>query len=224
MNFIKLENITKIYQSGNQQVKALDNISININKGDFISIVGPSGSGKTTLLNILGCIDSPTNGNYYFLNTKINELKKDKLTILRREKFGFIFQSFNLIKVLTVYENIAITLELLNYNPEDIKDKVIKILKDIGLSGLENRLPNDLSGGQQQRVAIGRALIKNPEIIFADEPTANLDHKNGLEIINLMKNLNSTYGTTFVFSTHDPKIMELANKIIYLEDGKIIKQ
>ncbi|MCX8059532.1 MAG: ABC transporter ATP-binding protein [Spirochaetes bacterium] len=223
MDFIKVLNLSKTYKTGSQEVKALRNINLDINKGDFISIVGPSGSGKTTLLNLLGCIDIPDSGKYYFLDNELTSFNKEKLTLLRREKFGFIFQNFNLIKVLNVFENVAITLELLNLKKHEIEEKVHNILKETKLSGLENRLPNELSGGQQQRVAIARALVKNPVVVFADEPTANLDHKTGAEIVTLMKELNEKYGTTFIFSTHDSKIMELAKKIIYLEDGEIIK-
>lgn len=222
MQIIKTINLCKSYKTGIQEVKALKNINIEINKSEFVSIVGPSGSGKTTLLNLLGCIDTPDSGKYYFMEKDLSILNKNELTYLRREKFGFIFQNFNLIKVLNVFQNVSITLELLNLDKEEIKERVLNILKITGLSGLEKRLPNELSGGQQQRVAIARALVKNPEIVFADEPTANLDHKTGAEIVKLMKDLNEKYGTTFIFSTHDPKIMEHAKKIIYLEDGEIV--
>ncbi|MFN3412199.1 MAG: ABC transporter ATP-binding protein [Exilispira sp.] len=221
MNLIKLENISKTYKMGKVSVQALNGISLTIEKGNFTGIVGPSGSGKTTLLNILGCLDKQDNGSYFFEGKDISTLSKLETTYFRREKFGFIFQTFNLIPVLTVYENVEIPLALLNIDPKERREKIMNILKETGIEQTSKRLPSELSGGQQQRVAIARALVKNPSVIFADEPTANLDHANGTKIIELMKNLNEKHKITFVFSTHDSKIMNLANQLIILEDGKI---
>lgn len=222
MSLIGLEQICKKYQMGKLYVNALTDVSLNIEKGSFVGIVGPSGSGKTTLLNILGCLDKQDSGKYLFNNINMSNLSIEEKTIFRREKFGFIFQTFNLIPVLTVYENVEIPLALLNVNQNERKERIMNILKEVGIEETINRLPSELSGGQQQRVAIARALIKNPEVIFADEPTANLDHNTGTKIIDLMKELNKKLGITFIFSTHDNKIMNAANQLVFLEDGKII--
>ncbi len=223
MSLIKLNSIYKKYQMGKVFVEALKDINLEIEKGSFTGIVGPSGSGKTTLLNILGCLDKQDNGTYLFEDKDIGSLDKDQTTFFRREKFGFIFQTFNLIPVLTVYENVEIPLALLNIDPKERRDRIMNILKEVGIEETYTRLPSELSGGQQQRVAIARALVKNPSVIFADEPTANLDHNTGTKIIELMKELNKKLGITFIFSTHDTKIMNAANQLIELEDGKIIK-
>ena len=222
MGLIKLVKISKRYEMGKLYVEALKDICLEIEKGEFLGLVGPSGSGKTTLLNIMGCLDTTTEGQYIYDGIDISNMKKPDIVNLRREKFGFIFQTFNLIKVLTVYENVEIPLALLGYEKKKAREKIMELLKKVGLDGLENRLPSELSGGQQQRVAIARALIKEPDVIFADEPTANLDHKTGSEIIDLMKILNEQFNTTFIFSTHDPKIMEHAKRLITLEDGRIV--
>jgi len=206
---------------GKVNVQALSDVSLNIEKGSFTGIIGPSGSGKTTLLNILGCLDKQDEGLYFFEGKDISTLSNIETTFFRREKFGFIFQTFNLIPVLTVYENVEIPLALLNVEPKERKERIMNILKEVGIEETYNRLPSELSGGQQQRVAIARALVKNPIVIFADEPTANLDHATGTKIIDLMKNLNQKLGITFIFSTHDSKIMNAANQLIVLEDGRI---
>lgn len=222
MSFIKLNQIFKKYQMGKVSVQALYDITLNIDKGNFTGIVGPSGSGKTTLLNILGCLDKQDSGQYFFEQNDISKLTENEKTYFRRQKFGFIFQTFNLIPVLTVYENVEIPLALLNIEQKERKDRIMSILKEVGIEETANRLPSELSGGQQQRVAIARALVKNPSVIFADEPTANLDHATGTKIIELMKSLNQKLGITFIFSTHDTKIMNAANQLIVLEDGKIV--
>ncbi|HPC38719.1 MAG TPA: ABC transporter ATP-binding protein [Exilispira sp.] len=221
MSLIKLEKISKTYKMGKVNVQALSDVSLNIEKGSFTGIIGPSGSGKTTLLNILGCLDKQDEGLYFFEGKDISTLSNIETTFFRREKFGFIFQTFNLIPVLTVYENVEIPLALLNVEPKERKERIMNILKEVGIEETYNRLPSELSGGQQQRVAIARALVKNPIVIFADEPTANLDHATGTKIIDLMKNLNQKLGITFIFSTHDSKIMNAANQLIVLEDGRI---
>ncbi len=222
MSLIKLNQISKKYQMGKLFVQALEDITLSIEKGSFTGIVGPSGSGKTTLLNILGCLDKQDNGNYLFEDKDISSLNSNETTFFRREKFGFIFQTFNLIPVLTVYENVEIPLALLDVETKERKERIMNILKEVGIEETSSRLPSELSGGQQQRVAIARALVKNPSVIFADEPTANLDHATGTKIIELMKQLNQKLGITFIFSTHDSKIMNAANQLIVLEDGKIV--
>lgn len=223
MEIIKTKNLTKIYKAGKTEVVAIKNINLKITHGEFTAITGPSGSGKTTLLNLLGGIDTITSGEIYFENKRLNDFDKKALTNLRREKIGFIFQTFNLIPVLTAFENVAFPLYLLKKDENTIKSRVYELLEKVGLKGLERRKPTELSGGQQQRIAIARALVKNPLIVFADEPTANLDSKTGKEILKLMKKLNKDEKVTFVFSTHDPMVMKFARRIIKLHDGKIVK-
>jgi len=218
---IKLEDVKKDYHSGKTYVHAVRGISFEVNKGEFLSIAGPSGSGKTTLLNLIGCLDSCTSGTITIGEKPINDLNKHELALLRRRKIGFIFQSFNLIPVLTVLENVSFPLSLLGIEGKELKQKTLKFIEEVGLKGMENRLPDELSGGQQQRVAIARALVKQPDIVLADEPTANLDSTTGGEILNLMEKLNKMHNTTFIFSTHDQMVMDFANRIVLLHDGLI---
>lgn len=218
---IKIENLRKTYRAGETQVKALRDINFNIEKGEFISIAGPSGSGKTTLLNLIGCIDDPDYGQIYINDKAISEMNKNEKALFRRENLGFVFQSYNLIPVLTAYENVAFSLNLLGVDEDVIKREVNNILKEVGLEGLENRRPFKLSGGQQQRVAIARALVKKPAIILADEPTANLDSRTGEDVIKLMKVMNRKHDITFIFSTHDKMVMDYAERLILLHDGNI---
>ena len=218
---IKIENLKKTYHAGETEVKALREINLNIDKGEFISIAGPSGSGKTTLLNLIGCIDNPDSGQIFIENKAVSEMNKNDKAMFRRENLGFIFQSYNLIPVLTAFENVAFSLNLLGTENEIIKDKVNKILEEVGLKGLENRRPSKLSGGQQQRVAIARALVKKPAIILADEPTANLDSGTGEDVIKLMKEMNRKHKITFIFSTHDKMVMDYAERLIQLHDGAV---
>ncbi|NLL29594.1 ABC transporter ATP-binding protein [Clostridium isatidis] len=221
MEIVRVENLSKQYGSGETAVKALNNVSFSVNKGEFVAIVGASGSGKSTLLHMLGGVDRPTSGKVFIDNTDIYNLNETQLAIFRRRQIGLIYQFYNLIPVLNVEENITLPL-LLDGHKVDKKqfDKIVKIL------GLENRLshlPNQLSGGQQQRVSIGRALISNPAIMLADEPTGNLDSKNGNEIIELLKMFNKTFGQTLIMITHDERIALQADRIITIEDGKITK-
>lgn len=221
MEIVRVENLSKQYGSGETAVKALNNVSFSVNKGEFVAIVGASGSGKSTLLHMLGGVDRPTSGKVFIDNTDIYNLNETQLAIFRRRQIGLIYQFYNLIPVLNVEENINLPL-LLDGHKVDKKqfDKIVKIL------GLENRLshlPNQLSGGQQQRVSIGRALISNPAIMLADEPTGNLDSKNGNEIIELLKMFNKTFGQTLIMITHDERIALQADRIITIEDGKITK-
>lgn len=218
---ITIKDVVKTYQDGETEVKALRGINLNIGKGEFMSIAGPSGSGKTTLLNLIGCIDKMDSGEISIKNEAVSTMKKKEKTNFRRKYLGFIFQTYNLIPVLTAYENVAFVLSLLNVNENEVKDRTMAILKEVGLEGMEHRRPGKLSGGQQQRVAIARALIKNPEIVLADEPTANLDSDTGKEILELMKQMNEKHKTTFIFSTHDKMVMDYADRLVILHDGKI---
>lgn len=221
MAIAEAKNIHKEYHTGETTVKALKGVSISIEPGEFLSIAGPSGSGKTTMLNILGTLDSADEGELRIDNQDVATMDKRQRALFRREKIGFVFQTFNLIPVLTAYENVAFALDLLNLPDKEIRDRTMQILKDVGLEGMEDRKPSQLSGGQQQRVAVARALVKNPLLVLADEPTANLDSATGEAIIDLMQKLNKKYGTTFVFSTHDPMVMEHASRLIMLHDGLI---
>lgn len=239
---VELKNVSKIYQMGKVQVKAVDGASFTIAAGDFAAISGPSGSGKSTLLNIIGLIDLPTSGSvildgtdvYSGVNlektTKIPHKLDSQLTELRRARLGFIFQTFNLIPVLNVRENIELPLKLGRSVAADTmtakeKDEWITyLLNTVGLTDWKNHKPSELSGGQRQRTAIARALVTRAPVILADEPTANLDSKNGDQILELMKKLNQELKTTFVFSTHDKKIVDMANRVIYIRDGKIQAQ
>ena len=218
---VKISNVTKNYVSGETVVKALRGVSLEIKEGEFISIAGPSGSGKTTLLNCVGCIDSTDSGEITVIQSQVGRMSRKEKAHFRRENLGFIFQTYNLIPVLTAYENIALSLNILKIPDKEVKDRTMSILKEVGLEGMENRLPLKLSGGQQQRVAIARALVKNPKIVLADEPTANLDSHTGEEILQLMKRLNEKHNTTFIFSTHDKMVMDFADRLVMLHDGKI---
>ena len=234
---VKIVDVCKIYSMGNQKksdnskdnpdaiVHALNGVSESITKGEFTAIVGPSGSGKTTLLNLIGALDSITSGNIFVSGKGLKEMNKRQKTLLRREKIGFIFQSYNLIPVLTAQENVELALQLLNkFSKEEVKEKSFKILEEVGLSGMQDRLPSRLSGGQQQRISIARALVKEPDVILADEPTANLDSKNSEMIVNLMKELNEKHNITCIFSTHDQLVMRNVRRIIRLKDGMLDKQ
>ena len=218
---ISVKDVKRVYQTGETEVNALRGVSLNIEQGEFISIAGPSGSGKTTLLNLIGCIDKMDGGEISIKGEAVSKMKKKEKTNFRRKNLGFIFQTYNLIPVLTAYENVAFVLSLLNLNEKEVKERTMAILKEVGLAGMENRRPSRLSGGQQQRVAIARALVKNPEIILADEPTANLDSDTGKEILELMKTMNEKHQTTFIFSTHDKMVMDYANRLVMLHDGQI---
>ncbi|MCK4250595.1 ABC transporter ATP-binding protein [candidate division WOR-3 bacterium] len=214
-------DLYKDYKVGKVLFPALRGITLKIEDGEFTAIAGPSGSGKTTLLNIIGCLDIPTKGDVLIDGTSMTTLSTKQKAEFRKNELGFVFQTFNLIPVLTAYENVEMPLILVNMPAEEKKERVISILEEVGLSEFINRKSNEMSGGQQQRVAIARALVKEPSMVLADEPTANLDSMNAKEILSLMKELNKKKKTTFVFSTHDPLVMEFAERIIYLRDGKI---
>ncbi len=218
---IKVVDVFRNYKVGDNIVKALRGVTLDIDKGEFLSIAGPSGSGKTTLLNLIGCIDKIDSGEIIINDKFVSKMNKKEKAFLRREKLGFVFQSFNLIPVLTAYENVSFALSLLNVDEKEKRERTMEILNEVGLSGKENSLPSKLSGGEQQRVAIARALIKNPNIVLADEPTANLDSENGKAILSLMEKMNIKHKTTFIFSTHDPMVMDFAERLVLLHDGQI---
>ena len=220
---VDTQTLGKTYFLGKTKIVALENINLQIKKGDFISIAGPSGSGKSTLLNLIGCLDKPSMGKIEIVGEDISMMNKNHLADIRNRKIGFIFQSFNLIPVLTAYENVEFPLLLDNVVKKERKKKIMEILSEVGLLDQANHRPEELSGGQRQRVAIARALVKKPEIILADEPTANLDSKTGENIIKLMLKLNKEKGSTFVFSTHDQMVINHASKIIKLRDGHRIE-
>ncbi|MFC4323595.1 ABC transporter ATP-binding protein [Litchfieldia salsa] len=221
MNILQIENLSKIYGKGETAVKALDNVSFSVKKGEFVAIIGPSGSGKSTLLHLLGGVDRPTSGKVFVDDTDIYELNETQLAIFRRRQIGLIYQFYNLIPILTVEENITLPVLLDEHKVDQKKFKeVVEIL------GLENRLqhlPNQLSGGQQQRVSIGRALISHPALMLADEPTGNLDSKNSGEIMELLKLFNKTFNQTLIVITHDERIALQADRIIAIEDGRVAK-
>lgn len=221
---VRVENLVKTYQTGEIKVEALRNVTLEIKDGEFLSIAGPSGSGKTTLLNMLGCLDEPTDGNIYYNGDDMSGLSSNELANFRNFNLGFVFQTFNLIPVLTAYENVEFSLILQgDGSPSDHAKKVKAILERVGIAEHMHRRPAELSGGQQQRVAIARALVKNPKIVLADEPTANLDSETAADILELMKDLNRDENTTFIFSTHDKMVMDFARRLIILKDGQIEK-
>ena len=224
MNIVHLENVTKTYPMGEVNVKALRGIDLTIREGDFVAVAGPSGAGKTTIMNMIGLIDQPTSGTVQIAGQDTGSLDDRALTDLRREKLGFIFQSFNLLPVLNVSENIELPL-LLGDHPlpaAERKEWVDYLTGEVGLSQWKNHRPGELSGGQRQRVAIARALAGKPRIVIADEPTANLDSATGASILNLMKKINARQKTTFIFSTHDEVIRKMADHVIQLRDGQIV--
>jgi putative ABC transport system ATP-binding protein len=224
MALLELQGVRKIYQQGKIEVPALRGIDLKVETGEFTTIFGPSGSGKTTLLNMIGCLDKPTNGKIRFDGEDLGELDKKGLAMIRRFNVGFIFQSYNLIPVLTAYENVEFAIRLIDkHNDRELRERVMKILAAVGLEGLEDRKPNELSGGQKQRVAIARALVKEPKLVLADEPSANLDSKTSEEVLQVMLEMNQELGTTFIFSTHDPRVMNYAQRLIEIRDGLISK-
>ena len=219
MNILKVENVTKIYGKGEAEVVALNNVSFEVEEGEFIAIIGPSGSGKYTLLHTIAGLEPPTDGKVYFYGKNLYEMNKKQLTILRREEIGIIYQFYNLIPTLNVEENILLPIELDRKKVD--KEKLNRITKFLNIDNRKKHLPNELSGGQQQKVAIGRALMISPKIILADEPTGNLDTKSSDEIIQLLKKTNKEYKQTIIMITHNLEIAKLADRIIQIEDGTI---
>lgn len=224
MSMIQIKNLDKIYFNGKINVPALRGITMEIDRGEFSVLAGPSGSGKTTLLNIIGAMDNPTKGSIKIEDKEISNLTGKQASLFRREKIGFIFQSYNLIPVLSAYENVEFSLDLLkHHSAKEKKEKIDRILNQVGIYELRDRKPKEMSGGQQQRVAVARALVKEPAILLADEPTANLDTDTGEAILDIMKKLNDELNITFVFSSHDPQIIERAKRVIRLRDGLIVE-
>ncbi len=216
---IHAKNVSKIYTMGKVEIKALQNVNLAIEKGDFISLMGPSGAGKSTLLHIIGCLDNPTEGTVEIYGQKIQNMKDSQLSVFRNRHIGFIFQSFNLMSVLNVYENVEYPLMIRGEKVD--KDRVLKIIESVGLIDYLKHRPDELSGGQRQRVAIARALVTNPDIILADEPTANLDSKTGEKIISLLLELNTNHKVTFLFSTHNEMVSKYAKRIVNILDGEL---
>jgi len=218
---ISIHNIQKIYQAGSISVKALLNVNLTIEKGEFIAIVGPSGSGKTTLLNLIGGLDAPTHGEIKINDTLITELPENELIDFRLHHIGFVFQSYNLIPVLTAKENVEFLMLLQHQDEETRNKRALQLLKAVGLEDQIHKKPNEMSGGQQQRVAVARALASKPSFILADEPTANLDSKSSDNLLDIMYQLNQKEGITCIFSTHDPRVIAKAKRVITIEDGQI---
>ena len=218
---VRTTNLWKIYPQEPDPVEAVQGISTEIETGDFVAMAGPSGSGKTTMLNMIGGLTRPSRGQIWIGDREITEMSDKNLAQLRLERIGFVFQSYNLLPVLTALENAEFTLLLSGIPKDERRKKVLELFNKIGLSGLEDRKPGKLSGGQQQRVAVARAVVANPALILADEPTANLDSKASADLLDVMERLNQDHGTTFLFSTHDPRVMERSRRLITLVDGQI---
>lgn len=219
---LQLEQVRKTYTKGDNEVLALAGVDISIDQGEFLAVVGPSGSGKTTLLNIIGCLDSPSSGRVLYKGESLGAMKEDELSDYRKQHISFIFQSYNLIPVLTVRENVELPLVIeRKLGKEAIRAKADEVIASVGLKGLGDRYPRELSGGQEQRVAIARALVKEPYIVLADEPTANLDSHTAEEIVDIMRDINKTKGATFIFSTHDALVQKHARRVLTIRDGLV---
>ncbi len=221
MEIVRVNKVKKVYQMGELSFTALCGVDLVVRTGEFLALAGPSGSGKTTLLNLIGCLDHPTTGEIFLEEESIANLSPDQLADLRKKKLGFIFQSFNLIPVLTAFENVEYPLIINKVKPAERRKRVSKILSEVGLGDKLTNFSHQLSGGQQQRVSIARALVHQPALVLADEPTANLDSQTGQEIVSLMQQLNQDQGVSFIFATHDQRIIERAARVVNLVDGKI---
>lgn len=220
-DIVRLESVSKIYQQGKLEVRAVDNVSLEIDTGDFCALCGPSGSGKTTVLNMIGGLDVPSTGKVWLENRNLASLSRRDVAQIRRDRIGFVFQAYNLIPVMTAYENAEFVLKLQGLPESECHSRVMAILNEVGLSGLEHRRPDEMSGGQQQRVAIARAIVTRPAIVLADEPTANVDSVTADALLDLMQRLNKEDGISFLFSTHDQRVMDRARRLIRLRDGRI---
>ena len=221
MSLIELVDVSKVYPLGNQQVVAVEHLSLQVRAGEFTVLAGPSGSGKTTLLNLIGCLDRPSSGRVWLDGIEVGQATSQALSRLRLHRIGFIFQSYNLIPVLTAAENAEFTLMLLGVDKSSRRARIMRLFAELGLAGLEDRRPSDLSGGQQQRVAIARAMAAEPAVVLADEPTASLDSQASEELLALMKRLNQEQGMTFIFSSHDPLVISHARRVVKLRDGHL---
>jgi len=223
MSLINIDNVTKLYQTGEISVTALKELTVNIEQSSFVSFIGPSGSGKSTLLNLIGSLDKPTYGKVIINNVDIATLDRTQSAAFRGSNIGFVFQNFNMIPVLTVYENVEYPLLMLKHIVVNERhERIFALLDKVGMLDQKDKYPNQISGGQKQRAAVARALVTNPKIVLADEPTANLDHKTAYKVISIMHEMQKEFGTTFIFSTHDTKIVDEAEIIYTLEDGAII--
>tara|TARA_R110001583_G_scaffold195107_4_gene369218 strand:+ start:1375 stop:2061 length:687 start_codon:yes stop_codon:yes gene_type:complete len=222
MSVIKISNLTKIYNKTQVPVHAVNGINLTIGEGEFVAIVGPSGCGKTTLMNMIGGLEEPTSGSVEINETNISTLTSNQRINFRLQNIGFIFQSYNLIPVLTSKENVAFIMQLQNKPKKEIEERTIQLLQSVGLGSKINSKPNQMSGGEQQRVAVARALASKPKFVLADEPTANLDSKATTQLLDIMKKLNEEENMTFIFTTHDQRVVDKARRIITLEDGKVI--
>ncbi|MFO7638320.1 MAG: ABC transporter ATP-binding protein [bacterium] len=220
---VETRDLSKSYRVGRMEVPALRSVSLRLDRAEFAAVVGPSGSGKTTLLNIIGCIDEPSSGEVILAGRPVAGLSSRERSEVRKNDIGFVFQTFNLVPVLSAFENVELPLILLRQEPTERRRKVTEILERVGLGEYLDRRPGEMSGGQQQRVAVARALVKNPKLVLADEPTANLDSATGEDILRLMRALNQDLGTTFVFSTHDKMVMDFARRLVVLHDGAVVE-
>lgn len=221
MATVQLKNVSRIYENGPVKVKAIDQLSLSLDYGEFAVLAGPSGSGKSTLLNLVGGLDRPTEGEIYLNEELLNSKSDDELTQQRLHKIGFVFQAYNLVPVLSAYENVQFILQIQGVPESEHSDRIMPLLAELGLEGLENRKPPELSGGQQQRVAVARAIVGRPSIILADEPTANLDSETAISLLNMMEKLNQEQKVSFLFSSHDPRVISIARRVINLHDGRL---
>ena len=224
MTAVRCVDLCKTYRQGDQDIKALDHLSIEVEEGGFVCLSSPSGGGKTTLLNAIGGLDKPDSGEVWIAGQRIDNLGKGELAELRLHRIGFVFQAFNLIPVLSARENVEFVMQVQGVPAAERRGKSLEILEEVGLQGLEDRLPSEMSGGQQQRVAVARAIVSNPALVLADEPTANLDSKTADELIDLFKHLNEHHGTTFIIATHDQRVMAYAKRLVRMLDGRIVEQ
>ncbi|MEJ2597760.1 MAG: ABC transporter ATP-binding protein [Anaerolineales bacterium] len=223
MEVAKIENVTRVYKTGTVETQALRGVTLSIENGEFTALVGPSGSGKTTLLQLIGCLDQPSSGHVWIKGKDVSRLNRNQRADMRRGTIGFIFQFFALIPTLTAYENIEMPLLLNGHNTSERRQRVLQLLESVGLADRAHNRPDQLSGGQQQRVAIARALAAEPSLILADEPTANLDTENGRQVMETMLRLNQETGVTFIFATHDPRVIQYARRIVTLRDGLVVE-
>ena len=221
MEVTKIENVSRIYKIGKVETQALRDVNLSIENGEFTTLVGPSGSGKTTLLQLIGCLDQPTSGRVFINGKDVSQLNRNQRADVRRGTIGFIFQFFALIPTLTAYENIEMPLLLIKQSASQRRERITELLNSVGLSDRAHHRPDQLSGGEQQRVAVARALAVRPAMVLADEPTANLDSDNGKQVMEIMQRLNKETGTTFIFATHDPRVVAFARRIVELRDGKV---